>query len=103
MDKVKDIIDPNYKSGTNTKGQTWTIKKIALESGKNATTFDEVQPGDEVKVVYDDKYDQYKASKPRVTDVQHEEIMKALKEIYKLIKNNATKGDKESSEDDSWG
>lgn len=83
-DKVKAIIDPSFKSGTNAKGQQWTIKKISLESGKDATTFDELEPGDTVTVVYDEKYDQYKASKPKASDLQHEQVMKALKQLYKL-------------------
>lgn len=83
LDVVKEIVEPRFRSGVSQKtGKEWYIHRISLNSGKVAQTFDDVEPGDTVKMTYNEEYKSWNAAKPRKADTQHEEIMDALKKLY---------------------
>jgi len=87
LDIVKEILELRFKTGVSSKtGKEWAIHRILTNSGKTCNTFDDVEPGDTVKLTYNDEYKSWNATKPRKADNQHDEIMKALRELYKLLK-----------------
>lgn len=111
LDIVKEVIDPKFRSGVSQKtGKEWVIRKISLNSGKEAQTFDEVEAGDTVKMTYNEEYKSWNAAKPRKTDTQHDDVMKALRQVYlqgaeilKLLKQPEIKQpESQGGEDAPW-
>lgn len=56
--KVTKIIDAEFKSGEKN-GKKWTMRKIEVEGGKEATGFGMVAPGDEVDLTFNEQYKNY--------------------------------------------
>lgn len=78
MDKIAQIIDESYRTGTNKKGGPWTLMKIRTEGDKNATCFAPAQIGDPVQLEYNEQYKSYSATV--MTGKKMEEVVKKEKE-----------------------
>src|SRR4051812_24945881 len=56
--KITRVIDREFKTGK-TNGKPWTMVKVEVEGGKEATGFGTVVEGDEVDLTYNDTYHNY--------------------------------------------
>lgn len=84
---VTEIVQKSFKSGTSAKtGKPWVIHKYKSNEVE-FTSFDDLEIGDLVKLEQTEYG--WQGSRPRKADAQHEEIMKALREIYTLLKKLA--------------
>lgn len=63
MPRISQILNANKKSGTSKTGKTWTLMEIQTDDGKTATIFAPAKIGDEVKLTYNDQYNNYNAEK----------------------------------------
>lgn len=62
MEKITEIIDGNFRTGTGAKG-AWVLMKVGTDSGKVATIFAPAAIGDTVELEYNEKYKSYSAKK----------------------------------------
>lgn len=84
-EKVAEIIDPTFKSGTSDKGKAWTLRKIRTESGKEATTFDDVKVGDDVVLEFNAQYKNYSAARPNQKMMFEADVLSFLREINRKL------------------
>src|SRR3990167_10490982 len=84
-EKVAEIIDPTFKTGTSDKGKSWTLRKIRTESGKEATTFDDVKVGDDVVLEFNAQYKNYSAARPNQKMMFEADVMSFLREINRKL------------------
>lgn len=81
LEIVKDIVELRFKTGMSQKtGKEWVIHKYSTNSGKEFTSFDELEPGDTVKLTKNEYG--WQGGKPRKTDTQHDDVMAALRKVY---------------------
>lgn len=99
IDIVKEVTHPRFKTGVSKTGKEWVMHKISLNSGKTANCFDDVTPGDTVKLTYNEEYKTYTAAKPRKSDGQHDEVVALLKEILRVVKGTDEIGPPKKEED----
>lgn len=85
LEVVKEIVEKNFKSGE-TNGKKWALHKYRTNTDKVFTSFDELEEGDTVKLTYNDEYKNWQGGKLRKADTQHDEVMKALRQIYSEVK-----------------
>ncbi len=82
LDIVAEVLQKNFKSGTSAKtNKPWAIHKYRTNSDKEFTSFDDLEPGDTVKLTQNEYG--WNGGRIRKADTQHDEVMKALREIYK--------------------
>jgi hypothetical protein len=55
VEKIAEIIDPNFKNGEGKKGP-WYLMKIVTDSGKAATVFGPANIGDDIDMEFNDQY-----------------------------------------------
>lgn len=81
---VTDVVEKNFKSGTSEKtGKAWHLHKY--KSGEiTFNSFDDLEIGDVVRLEQNEYG--WNGKKPTAQDKNHDEIMKALREIYALVK-----------------
>lgn len=85
---VTEIIAKNFKSGVSSKtNKPWAIHKYKANTGVEFTSFDDLEIGDVVRLERTDYG--WSGKKPREADLKHDEIMTALREIYKLLKERS--------------
>lgn len=83
---VKEVVERNFKSGISPKNnKPWAMHKISLNDGRYATIFGDVEPGDTVKLEYNEQYKSWQASVPRKSDEQHDKVMNKLDSIEKKV------------------
>lgn len=84
-DIVKAIVQKDFKSGTSQKtGKAWSLHKYVSNSGKEFNSFDELEPGDTVRLTQNEYG--WSGSRPRKADTQHDEVIAKLNEILNLLK-----------------
>ena len=85
MDKIKEITDPSFRSGTGKTGKPWTMMKILTESGKEASIFAPAQVGDDVILKYNEQYKNYSAELATKARIEKAEEETKLSLIYNLV------------------
>lgn len=81
---VIDVVEERAKFGTSPKtGKGWSMSRVRLANEELVFTFNPVDIGD---VLVKEEKDGYTNWVKKRTDPKHEEIMKALRELYKLVK-----------------
>lgn len=94
---VIKIMDNRAKFGTSAKtGKDWSMSRVELNNGESCFIFNPVEIGDAVEKVKNGEFENWQ--KHRV-DPKHDEIVKKLDEIIKLLTND-TKVEKVSQEYD---
>lgn len=97
-DVVKSVVEKSFKTGVSAKtGKEWALHKYMSNSGKEFSSFDELEPGDTVKLTQNDYG--WNGARPRKTDTQHDEVMAALRKIYDLLNKQ---GKDVPPEEPSW-
>lgn len=98
MDKVTEIIDPSFRSGTGKTGKPWVMMKIRTESGKEASGFAPLAIGDSVLLKYNDQYKNWSAelaTASKVDNMKKDELLegidKKLDRILVLLDGKLTK------------
>lgn len=98
MDKVTEIIDPSFRSGTGKTGKPWVMMKIRTESGKEASGFAPLAIGDPVILKYNEQYKNYNAelaTEGKVQNMKQSELLegidKKLDRILTLLDGKLTK------------
>lgn len=83
---VKEIVEQNIKSGTNKLGKPWAQTVVELENGTQARIFEPIKVGDEVES-YTTEKDGQSYTNWRIVkhDPKHDDLMLAMREIYKLV------------------
>lgn len=87
MGKVVKIVNASKRSGEKN-GKTWNIMSVEVEdNGKTvvADTFDKVEVGTEVVVIYDEKYKSYSAKLASSKSAQTDSILVKLDNIEKKL------------------
>ena len=80
---VIQIVDDNAKSGVSAKtNKPWSMSRVGLSNGESTFIFNPIEIGQVVEAVKDGEYINWRPKKP---DPKHDEIMGALREIYKAI------------------
>lgn len=79
--KVVEVKDPAFKEGIGKNGKPWKMAKVIVASGDLVTVFAPVKIGDEVEMTYNEQYSSWNGVVVRPD--HHEEVMKALRTIYK--------------------
>ena len=80
---VTQIVDANAKSGTSAKtNKPWSMSRVGLSNGESVFIFNPIEVGDVVEAVQNGDYTNWQKKK---VDPKHEEIMKALRAIYKAV------------------
>lgn len=80
---VTEILDDRAKFGTSAKtNKEWSMSRVGLNNGESTFIFNPIEIGDVVTLVVNGEYKNWQKKK---VDPKHEEIMKALREIYKAI------------------
>ena len=79
---VTEILDDNAKSGMGKNGKPWSMSRVGLNNGESVFIFNPIDIGQVVESHQDGEYINWK---PKKADPKHDEIMKALREIYKAI------------------
>lgn len=79
---VIQIVDDNAKNGTTKAGKPYTMSRVGLSNSESVFVFNPVSIGDVLESVESGGYINWVHKK---TDPKHDEIMKALREIYKAI------------------
>lgn len=80
---VNQILDDRAKHGYSEKTKKeWSMSRVGLSNGESAFIFNPIEVGDIVEEQINGEYKNWAKKK---TDPKHEEIMKALREIYKAI------------------
>lgn len=80
---VTEVIDANAKNGTTKQGKPWSMSSVKLNSGETVFTFNPVSLGDVLVKQINGEYTNWVKKK---VDPKHDEIMKGLRELYKLVK-----------------
>lgn len=89
--KVTQILDDNAKSGVRKDGKgNWSMSYVGLSNGESVYIFNPVAIGNEVEAVVDGQYKNWKVKK---IDPKHEEIMNALRQIYKAVTSHTLNDD----------
>lgn len=87
---VTEILDANAKSGQRKDGKgTWSMSRVGLSNGESTFIFNPVELGNEVEAYEKDGFKNWRVKKP---DPKHDEIMKALRAIYKAITTGEVEG-----------
>lgn len=87
LDIVKELVEKNFKSGTSQKtGKPWVLHKYLSNSGKEFSSFDELEPGDTVKLTQNEYG--WNGARPRKADTQHDEVMAGIKKIISLLEKS---------------
>ena len=79
---VNEILDDRAKVGKTKAGKDYSMSRVGLSNGESAFIFNPIEIGDVVELTINGEYKNWAKKK---TDAKHEEIMKALREIYKAI------------------
>lgn len=80
---VKQILEGEAKSGVSQKtGKPWSQARVELSNGESVFIFNPIAVGDTVVAKQNGEYLNW--GKKQV-DAKHEEIMKALRAIYKAV------------------
>lgn len=80
---VTQILDDKAKHGYSEKTKKeWSMSRVGLSNGESAFIFNPIEVGDVVEEQINGEYKNWAKKK---LDPKHEEIMKALREIYKAI------------------
>ncbi len=83
---VTEIVAEDFKRGHSEKtGKDWSLSKYKASNGVEFSCFDKLEIGDVVHLEKNGDY--WNGRKPTQADAKHDEIMKALREIYKLLKD----------------
>jgi hypothetical protein len=84
MITVTEVLEEVAKHGVSAKtGKEWSQARVGLSNGESVFIFNPIKVGDEVKEVQNGEYRNWVVVKP---DPKHDEVMKALREIYSLLK-----------------
>lgn len=82
--RVVRILEEFANHGISKKtGKDWSQARVELSNGESVFMFNPVKEGDRVNEVQNGEYKNWIVAKP---DPKHDEVMKALREIYKLLK-----------------
>lgn len=85
MDKeasVINIIEPNAKSGVGKNNKPWSMARVELSNKESVFVFNPVEIGDVLVAVQNGEYINWQKKK---ADPKHDEIMGALRAIYKAV------------------
>lgn len=78
---VTEVIAEDFKSGVSEKtGKKWSLSKYKASNGIEFACFDRLEIGDVVHLEKNGEY--WNGRKPKESDNQHAEVMKALKATY---------------------
>lgn len=80
--KVIEVLDISAKSGVGKNGKAWSMARVGLDNKESAFIFNPIAVGDTVVAIKNGEYINWQ--KKRVNP-EHEEIMKALRAIYKAV------------------
>jgi hypothetical protein len=81
---VTEILDDSAKSGVSAKtGKAWSMSRVGLANGESVFIFNPIELGQVVEAVKDGEYTNWR---PKRVDPKHDEIMKALRQIYAAVK-----------------
>lgn len=76
------IIAEDFKTGHSDKtGKDWSLSKYKASNGIEFSSFDKLEIGDVIRLEKNGEY--WNGAKPRKQDLQHDEVMRALRKIYK--------------------
>lgn len=79
---VTEVLDDRAKVGKTKTGKDYSMSRVGLSNGESAFIFNPIEIGDVVEEQINGEYKNWAKKK---LDPKHEEIMKALREIYKAI------------------
>lgn len=79
---VTEVLDDRAKVGKTKTGKDYTMSRVGLSNGESTFIFNPIEIGDVVEEQINGEYKNWAKKK---LDPKHEEIMKALREIYKAI------------------
>jgi hypothetical protein len=80
---VIQILDDRAKHGVSSKtGKEWSMSRVGLSNSESAFIFNPIEIGDVVELKINGEYKNWEKKK---VDPKHEEIMKALRELYKAV------------------
>lgn len=83
------VLDERAKYGKSAKtGKDWSMSRVELQNGESVFIFNPIDIGDQVEAVQDGEYKNWRKKR---ADPKHDEIMKALREIYKLLTDGSPK------------
>ena len=67
--KIKSIINPEAKTGVNSKGLKWSTSQVELEDGTRTYIFNPIGEGDEVESYQNGNFTNWRVKKtPRVSE-----------------------------------
>ena len=81
--EVVRVLEEVAKHGISKTGKDWSMARVELSNGEGVYVFNPITAGDKVVAEQNGEFTNYKLVKP---DPKHDEIMKALREIYKALK-----------------
>lgn len=87
---VKEITERDFRTGVSSKtNKPWAMHKAVTNQGTSFTTFDDVEPGDTVKLTYNEEYKNWNGAKPRKADMVNDAISEKLDRILEILEGKA--------------
>lgn len=83
--EIVRVLEEVAKHGVSAKtNKEWSMARVELSNGEGVFIFNPIQVGDKVKSVQNGDFTNYQLIK---ADPKHDEIMSALKDIQKMLKD----------------
>lgn len=90
---VREVVELNFKTGVSAKtGKPWAMHRYVTNSGKEFTSFDDLQIGDAVKLTYSDEYKNWNGGRIRKQDIENDAIHAKLDKILALLEGGKPTG-----------